>query len=124
MEQLMLLTKAHTARHLAPRLTLLLALLLLGGCASVTPIRDLLNDPSRYDGKTVRIEGEVKGSLGGLGVGAYEVSDKTGTLAVVSDKADPPRSGTKIGIKGTFDALLNLGFRSLSVLREESRSYP
>jgi hypothetical protein len=117
-------TNANFIRRLAPRVPLLIALLVLGGCASVTPIRELLDDPSRYDGKTVRIEGEVKGSLGGLGVGAYEVSDKTGTLAVVSDKADPPRSGTKIGIKGTFDALLNLGFRSLSVLREESRSYP
>jgi hypothetical protein len=117
-------TKAQAVRRLAPRLPFLVALLLLGGCASVTPIRELLDDPSRYDGKTVRIQGEVKGSLGGLGVGAYEVSDKTGTLAVVSDKADPPRSGTKIGIKGKFDALLNLGFRSLSVLREESRSYP
>lgn len=98
--------------------------LLISGCAGVTPIRDLLNDPSRYDGKTVRIEGKVKGSVGGLGIGAYEVTDKTGTLTVVSDKSDPPRSGTDIGVKGTFDALLNLGFKSLSVLREESRSFP
>ena len=29
---------------------------LLSGCAGVTPIRDLLNDPSHYDGKTVHIE--------------------------------------------------------------------
>lgn len=115
---------ARTNRRLDPRLWLVCALFILSGCASVTPIRDLLNDPSRYDGKTVRIQGEVKGSLGGLGLGAYEVTDKTGTLAVVSEEADPPRSGTRIGVKGRFDALLNLGFRSLSVLREESRSYP
>jgi hypothetical protein len=114
----------HPFRRLTLRLPVVCALFVLTGCASVTPIGDLLNDPSRYDGKTVRIQGEVKGSLGGLGVGAYEVRDKTGTLAVVSDKADPPRSGTKIGVKGKFDALLNLGFKSLSVLREESRSYP
>jgi hypothetical protein len=103
---------------------LIVAMLLLAGCAGVTPIRDLLNDPSRYDGKTVRIKGEVKGSLGALGVGGYEVTDETGTLAVVSDRADPPRAGTDIGVTGKFQALLNLGFRSLSVLREESRSYP
>jgi hypothetical protein len=115
---------AHHLRIWSPRLLLVSFLFVLNGCASVTPIRDLLNDPSRYDGKTVRIEGEVKGSLGGLGRGAYEVEDKTGKLAVVSDRSDPPRSGTKIGVKGQFDALLNLGFRSLSVLREESRSYP
>lgn len=117
-------TIAQAISRRTSRLSLFAGLLVLTGCASVTPIRDLLNDPSRYDGKTVRIEGKVKGSVGGLGIGAYEVADKTGTLTVVSEKADPPRSGTEIGVKGKFDALLNLGFKSLSVLREESRSYP
>lgn len=104
-------------------LPLFLVLLVLGGCASVTPIRELLDDPSRYDGKTVRVEGKVKGSVGGLGVGAYEVTDKTGTLTVVSEKSDPPRTGADIGVKGKFDAVLSLGFKSLAVLREESRSH-
>jgi len=111
-------------RRLTPTLSVLWALFLLSGCASVTPIRELLNDPSRYDGKTVRIKGEVKGSVGGLGLGAYEVRDNTGTLTVVSDESDPPRSGADVGVKGRFEALLNLGFRSLSVLREESRFDP
>ena len=95
---------------------------LLSGCAGVTPIRDLLNDPSHYDGKTVHIEGNVKGSVGGLGVGAYEVRDETGTLTVVSQTSDPPRTGAKVGVKGTFQALLSLGIKSLAVLKEESRS--
>ena len=109
---------------LVPRLPLawLAGACLIAGCAGVTPIRDLLNDPSRYDGKTVRIEGDVKGAVGGLGVGAYEVRDKTGTLTVVSDRSDPPRSGARIGVKGTFQALLSLGIKSLAVLKEESRS--
>jgi hypothetical protein len=100
----------------------LAGLCLLAGCAGVTPIRDLLNDPSRYDGKTVRIEGDVRGAVGGLGLGAYEVRDKTGTLTVVSDRSDPPRSGARVGVKGTFQALLSLGIKSLAVLREETRS--
>ncbi len=95
--------------------------LFVAGCAGVTPIRDLLNDPSEYDGKTVRIEGEVLGSAGGLGVGAYEVKDDTGRLTVVSEDRDPPRSGAKVGVKGKFQALLSLGIKSLAVLREESR---
>ena len=117
-------TKALALRHSAQRLSLVGALFVLASCASVTPINQLLNDPSRYDGKTVRIEGEVKGAVGGLGVGAYEVRDSTGSLAVVSDKGDPPRTGAKIGVKGKFQALLSLGFKSLAVLREESRFYP
>lgn len=103
------------------RLTPLVLALLVVGCAGVTPIRDLLNDPSKYDGKTVRIEGEVQGSAGGLGVGAYEVEDDTGRLTVVSEERDPPRSGAKVGVKGKFQALLSLGIKSLAVLREESR---
>jgi hypothetical protein len=108
-------------RHL-PRPALIAGILLLAGCAGVTPIRDLLNDPSRYDGKTVHVRGEVQGAVGGLGVGAYEVKDKTGRLTVVSDQTDPPRSGADVDVKGKFQALLSLGFKSLAVLREESRS--
>jgi hypothetical protein len=109
------------ARRL-PGLALLAGAWLLAGCASVTPIRQLLDDPSEYDGKTVRIEGRVRGAAGGLGVGAYEVEDKTGRLTVVSDRGDPPRTGADVGVKGTFQALLSLGIKSLAVLKEESRS--
>jgi hypothetical protein len=117
-------TIIHGFRRLAPLLALTGIMLLLAGCASVTPIRELLDDPSRYDGKTVRIQGEVQGAAGGLGVGAYEVKDKTGTLTVVSDEGDPPRSGATVGVKGKFQALLSLGVKSLAVLREEDRFYP
>jgi hypothetical protein len=112
-------TTAYPSRavRLAPLIAVVLA---LAGCAGVTPIRDLLNDPSEYDGKTVRIEGKVRGSGGGLGVGAYEVEDDTGRLTVVSED-DPPRTGANVGVKGKFQALLSLGIKSLAVLREESR---
>jgi hypothetical protein len=109
------------ARRSAARVSLAAALLLLAGCAGVTPIGELLDNPARYDGKTVRVEGEVKESAGGLGLGAYQVRDDTGTLTVVSERAGPPRSGSRIGVKGRFEALLTLGARSLAVLREESR---
>jgi hypothetical protein len=114
-------TTTHGVRRLAP-ITSVAVLLVLAGCASVTPIGQLLDNPSKYDGKTVRIDGEVKGSAGGLGVGAYQMKDDTGTLTVVSERADPPRTGAKLGVKGKFDALITLGSRSLAVLREESRS--
>jgi hypothetical protein len=117
-------TKTLPLPHLTSRLSLVGALVILAGCAGVTPINQLLNDPSRYDGKTVRIKGEVRGAVGGLGVGAYEVRDKTGRLTVVSDKGDPPRTGAEVGVKGKFQALLSLGFKSLAVLREESRFNP
>jgi hypothetical protein len=100
------------------------ALFLLAGCASVTPIGELLDNSSKYNGKTVRIEGEVKTSAGALGQGAYQVSDRTGTLTVISQVGDPPRTGARVGVKGLFEALATFGTKSLAVLREQSRSYP
>jgi hypothetical protein len=113
----------RTPRSARPASLLALAgvLLLLAGCAGVTPIGELLNNPGKYDGKTVSVEGQVKESAGGLGLGAYQVRDDTGTLTVVSETGGPPTSGSKINVKGKFQALITLGSRSLAVLREESR---
>jgi hypothetical protein len=120
--------RSQTMSPRAPRLRRPAALLILvgvaltlAGCAGVTPIGELLDNPARYDGKTVRVEGEVSQSAGGLGLGAYQVKDDTGTLTVVSERGGPPRTGSKIGVKGRFEALITLGTRSLAVLREESR---
>ena len=114
----------HRFRRLAPLVLSAGALAVLAGCASVTPIGDLLDNPTRYDGKTVRIEGEVREAAGGFGLGGYQVRDATGTLTVLSEQGGPPRTGSKIGVKGRFEALFTLGAKSLAVLREESRSVP
>jgi len=98
-------------------------LIALNGCASITPIGDLLNNPARYDGKTVKIEGEVREALGGFGFGAFQVRDPTGTIPVLS-QSSPPRTGARIGVKGRFESVFTIGSRSLAVLREESRSTP
>jgi hypothetical protein len=117
-------TTIHRLSRLIPLVLSTGTLALLVGCASVTPIGELLDNASRYNGKTVRIEGEVRESAGGLGVGAYQVRDATGTLPVLSEQASPPRTGSKIGVKGRFEALFTLGSKTLAVLREESRSVP
>lgn len=98
--------------------------LVLAGCAGVTPIGDLLNDSSRYNGKTVRIKGKVVQAAGLLGRGAYQVKDNTGKLTVLSEHGSAPPSGSAIGVKGRFESLFTLGRNSLAVLREESRSNP
>jgi len=99
----------------------LLALLLLAGCASVTPIGELLSNSSKYNGKTVRVKGEVGESAGLLGRGGYQLKDNTGTITVITETAAPPPKGTKTGVKGVFQALFTLGSKSLAVLQEQSR---
>jgi len=93
----------------------------LAGCASVTPIGTLLNDPGHYNGKTVSVKGQVQQSAGGFGVGGYEIRDATGTLTVVSSTAAPPPTGARVTVKGIFQSLFTLGTRSLAVLKEQSR---
>lgn len=115
---------AHPLRRRPPAPFAGALLVVLAGCASVTPIGRLLDDPGRYDGKTVRIEGQVQEAAGALGLGAYQVQDETGTLTVVSDRGSPPRTGARVEVKGVFEALFTLGPRSLAVLREQSRSVP
>jgi cytochrome c-type biogenesis protein CcmE len=115
---------AHRVRRLTRFVSFASALFVLSGCASVTPIGELLDNSSHYDGKTVRIEGVVQESAGLLGRGAYEVKDNTGKLTVISEGATPPRTGARIGVKGKFQALFTLLSKSLAVLMEQSRSQP
>jgi hypothetical protein len=111
----------RTVRRLVP---LASTLLLLAGCASVTPIGNLLSNPAKYNGKTVKVEGEVTKSVGAIVAGGYEIKDNTGSLTVVSEGASPPPEGVKIGVKGIFQSLLTLGTKTLAVLKEQSRFNP
>jgi len=97
------------------------AVLILTGCASVTPIGELLDNSTKYDGKTVRVQGEVQEGVGGLGVGAYQLKDNTGTITVVSDRGSAPRKGADVSVKGRFESLFSLGRAGVAVIREESR---
>ena len=100
------------------------AALLMLSCGGATPIKTLLDDPQRFDGKTVRIAGEVQGAVGVLGLGAYQVNDGTGTLSVVSEGGGAPRQGAKVGVEGTFRSAYTLGTKSMAVLVEQRRYTP
>jgi hypothetical protein len=109
-------------RRLSKRLVLFAAVLMFMACnEKTTSIKALLDDPARYDGKTVRIAGEVQGTIGALGFGAYQVKDGTGTLPVVSQGGGAPTRGTKVGVEGTFRAAYTLGTQSAAVLVEKRR---
>ena len=108
---------ARSVRHVP----LAVAVALLAGCAGVTPIGELLDNSSKYDGKTVRVQGTVQEGAGGLGVGAYQLKDNTGTITVVSDQGSAPRKGSDVAVKGKFESLFSIGRAGIAVIREESR---
>lgn len=60
---------ARTFRRAASHTCVAAAVVLLAACASVTPIGELLQNSSKYNGKTVRIKGQVGESAGILGRG-------------------------------------------------------
>jgi len=105
-------------------LVALIALLFLSCKTNTTPIKTLLDDPSRFDGKTVRILGNVQGSVGLLGFGAYQVNDGTGTLSVVTQGGGAPRQGARVGVEGTFRSAYTVGTQSATVLVEAQRYTP
>ncbi len=97
-----------------------LTLVLLAACPGTTSIRTLLDDGGRYDGKTVRIAGEVTESVGALGFGGYQVNDGTGTLTVVVQSgSSSPRIGARVWVEGTFRHAFTLGSMSGAVLMEK-----
>jgi hypothetical protein len=105
-------------------LVALAALLFLSCKTNTTPIKTLLDDPGRFDGQTVRIAGNVQGSVGVLGFGAYQVNDGTGTLSIVTEGGGAPRQGARVGVEGTFHSAYNVGNQSAAVLVEQRRYTP
>lgn len=95
------------------------------GCkATTTPIKTLLDDPSRFDKQTVRIAGTVEEGAGILGYGTYKVNDGTGTLWVVAQGGGAPRTGATTGVEGEFRSAFTLGETTAAVLMEKRRYTP
>jgi hypothetical protein len=108
--------------RLAKPLLFLGVLLTFMACnEKTTSIKTLLSDAGKYDGKTVKIAGEVQQSIGALGFGAYELNDGTGTIPVVTQSGGAPSQGTRVGVEGTFRAAYTLGVESRAVVVEKRR---
>ena len=107
------------SRSLLPALCAVLAT----ACAGTTRIGPILDDPTEYDGRRVRIEGEVTQTVGlPIVGGTYTVDDGTGSMRVVTDQGGGvPREGADVSVVGVFRALFQLGAESLSVLQEQDR---
>ena len=104
-------------------LATLVALSFVGCNKDTTKIKDILDDPARFT-ESVRIEGDVKESLGVLGTGAYEVDDGTGSIVVVAQTGGVPRKGAHVGVEGTVKPGFTLGTQTLTVIMEEKRVTP
>lgn len=118
----------NRARHagFTPRilfgLGLAACLACVSGCQGTTPIKTVLDDPSQWEGKTVRVAGTVKSTVGVLGTGVYRVDDHTGVLTVVSETGGAPREGAEVAVEGKIKTAFTLGTESATVLLESRRA--
>jgi hypothetical protein len=81
-------------------ITAILAGLMLTGCAT-TRIGRINADPSRYQNRDVRVEGNVVSSFGALGAGGYQIDDGTGKIYVISTGSGVPSKGSRVEVNGT-----------------------
>jgi hypothetical protein len=104
------------ARYVRSGLLLGTVLIGLSACAGSIRIRDLLDQPQKYEGKTVRVAGTVTKSAGVLGTGAYEIDDGTGTIYVIARGQGIPREGAKTRAQGRFESVFSFLGRTMAAI--------
>jgi hypothetical protein len=94
------------------------ALALLTGCGTIR-IQQVLNNPARYQGRNVRLSGDVTRSTGLVVAGVYQVDDGSGKINVLSNRP-VPRQGAHVTVSGRVQNGINVLGRSYGTLLQES----
>ncbi|MBO0859029.1 MAG: hypothetical protein J2P21_11250 [Chloracidobacterium sp.] len=93
----------------------------LTACPQQTSINQVNGDPARYRGKEILLVGTVTNSYGALGTGAYELSDDTGKIWVLTERGAPAK-GARVGAVGKYINGVVWGGRNFaSALQETER---
>jgi hypothetical protein len=99
--------------------------LLLAACqGGPMPVRELNQHPERWEGRTVRLAGRVKGAVMVSGWNAYELQDSTGVVLVVTNQYGTPLGGVPIGLEGEFRRALLIEDRPRIAVIEKRRWNP
>lgn len=93
---------------------------LVASCSGPVAIGKIVQEPSKYDGRTVIVEGEVSGAQSLLLIKYYTLQDKTGKITVVTEEA-MPRDGATKRVKGKVIEALSIADKSLLVIRENRK---
>lgn len=109
--------KKHTTKVLW---AMALLIFLATACEGIgtTPIGNILDKPRDYADKKVTVFGEVTEIFSLFVIKYFVVQDKTGQIAVVTDKT-LPRKGTTVRVTGTVKEAFSIGDQQLLVLVEE-----
>jgi hypothetical protein len=83
-----------------------------------TSIKDVLENPAAYEGRSVRLEGTVVDATNLMVLKFYHLEDATGRIAVVARKAVPLR-GARVAVAGTVHQAFAIGDQNLTVVIED-----
>ncbi len=111
----------HPVRLAFPWLLTIATLLVIPGCKGTTPIKTILDDPERSNGKQVQIAGEVTKSPASPSPESFEVDDGTGKIFVLSKEHVIPREGTKVVVKGVYYAAISSKTQTFAAVVEGLR---
>lgn len=83
----------------------------------VTAISELTARASQYDGKVVKVEGRVIGSVGIMGFGGYRLQqeDSADTILIMSRGGIPP-TGALVTVSGIFKQAIAVNNYALAVI--------
>ena len=100
----------------------ILAAALAASCGMLAgaSVKEILDDPATYEGKTVTVTGEVVEAANIIVLKYYKIDDGTGQIVVVT-KGAVPRRGAKITATGAVHQAFSIGDESLTVIMEEPR---
>lgn len=93
---------------------------IVASCSGPVAIGKIVQEPSKYDGKTVTVEGEVSGTQSLLLIKFYTLQDETGKITIVTEESMPQDGATK-RVKGRVHEALSIADQSLLVIRENRK---
>lgn len=97
---------------------IVLAALAACGRFRTTSIKDVLENPAAYEGKSVKLEGTVADATNLMVLKFYHLEDATGRIAVVARRAVPLR-GARVTVAGTVHQAFAIGDQNLTVVIED-----
>ena len=93
--------------------------LLLSACGA-TRIARINSDPTRYQNRSVKVEGTVTNAFGALGTGGYQVDDGTGKIFVISAGSGVPSKGSRVSVNGRVQSGATIMGKSFGTSIRES----
>ena len=86
-----------------------------------TPIGKIVNNPRDYEGKVVKVSGEVTESMNLLLIKYFRLKDKTGEIYIVTDKI-LPKQGASTSVKGHVQEAFTIGAEQFIVIMEDNEN--